>query len=93
MIGITTLFGNVTTDQATRNALLLAELASRPDVPVAQGAAGPLTSMEPYQITAWVHGTDGLGNTSGSQREPAGRAHALDAARVSEHRHSLLLVS
>ena len=40
VIGMTTIFGNVTTAQATRNALYLAEMAHY-DLPVAGGAAIP----------------------------------------------------
>ena len=40
VIGMTTIFGNVTTAQATRNALALAEMAHY-RVPVAIGAATP----------------------------------------------------
>ena len=39
---VTTVFGNVDTDQATRNALILLDVAGRPDVPVARGADRPL---------------------------------------------------
>ncbi len=45
MIGLTTIFGNVTTSMATANALHLCEMAGRNDVPVAQArraAAAPL---------------------------------------------------
>ncbi|KAK4392080.1 Uridine nucleosidase 1 [Sesamum angolense] len=42
ILGLTTIFGNVTTDDATRNALLLCEIAGRPDVPVAEGSSEPL---------------------------------------------------
>ncbi|WP_206680467.1 nucleoside hydrolase [Neoaquamicrobium sediminum] len=41
LLGLTTVFGNVTVAQATRNALHLVERIGR-DVPVAQGAAQPL---------------------------------------------------
>lgn len=41
LLGITTVFGNQTVERTTRNALAFCELA-RIDVPVAQGAAGPL---------------------------------------------------
>ena len=36
MLGLTTIFGNVTTTMATANALHLCEMAGRSDVPVAQ---------------------------------------------------------
>jgi len=40
--GVTTVFGNATIDNCTRNALTVLELAGRPDVPVARGADHPL---------------------------------------------------
>ena len=41
LVGLTGIFGNVTTDIATRNAGALAEMARR-EVPVARGADAPL---------------------------------------------------
>lgn len=77
--------GNVTVEQATHNALLLLEMAGRVDIPVAQGAAGPLKSLlKPLQTFDFVHGVDGLGNTHFPS--PTTKAHSLDAARVSGDR-------
>ncbi|XP_050229675.1 probable uridine nucleosidase 1 [Mercurialis annua] len=42
IIGITTIFGNASIENSTRNALLLLEKAGRTDVPVARGHEGPL---------------------------------------------------
>jgi len=42
IIGLTTIFGNVDTVGATRNALLLCERAGHPEVPVAEGSHEPL---------------------------------------------------
>ncbi|KAK9170436.1 hypothetical protein Syun_002576 [Stephania yunnanensis] len=63
VIGLTTIFGNVATKDATRNALLLCEIAERPDVPVAEGSYEPLKRGEP-RVADFVHGSDGLGNIS-----------------------------
>lgn len=63
ILGLTTVFGNVTTKDATRNALLLCEIAGRPDVPVAEGSFEPLKGGEP-RVADFVHGSDGLGNLS-----------------------------
>ncbi|WCJ34336.1 Pyrimidine-specific ribonucleoside hydrolase RihA [Euphorbia peplus] len=60
ILGLTTVFGNVTTEDATRNALLLCEIAGRPDVPVAEGSAEPLKGGTP-RVADFVHGSDGLG--------------------------------
>nr|XP_043632297.1 uridine nucleosidase 1 [Erigeron canadensis] len=61
IVGFTTIFGNVSTKDATRNALLLCEIAGCPDIPVAEGSPGPLKGGEP-EISDFVHGSDGLGN-------------------------------
>nr|GMD39581.1 probable uridine nucleosidase 1 [Ipomoea batatas] len=61
ILGLTTIFGNVTTENATRNALLLCEIAGRPDVPVAEGSPEALKRGKP-RIADFVHGADGLGN-------------------------------
>ncbi|KAL5741049.1 hypothetical protein ACOSQ2_030229 [Xanthoceras sorbifolium] len=61
ILGLTTIFGNVTTEDATRNALLLCEIAGCPDVPVAEGSPEPLKGGRP-RVADYVHGSDGLGN-------------------------------
>lgn len=63
VIGLTTIFGNVLTEDATRNALLLCEIAGHPDIPVAQGSPEPLKGGIP-RVADFVHGADGLGNTN-----------------------------
>lgn len=78
VVGLTTIFGNVHTDLATQNALWLAEFAGRPEVPVAHGAALPLIVPLEY-VADFVHGRDGLGNTS--QAPPTGRALDRPAAQ------------
>lgn len=59
---ITTTFGNVGVDQATRNMLDTLRVLGR-DIPVHQGAAQPL--VQPIVNATAIHGTDGLG---GAQR-------------------------
>lgn len=61
VLGLTTVFGNVTTEDATRNALLLCEIAGHPGVPVAEGSPEPLKGGKP-RVADFVHGSDGLGN-------------------------------
>ncbi|CAA2959142.1 Hypothetical predicted protein [Olea europaea subsp. europaea] len=43
VIGLTTIFGNVYTTLATRNALHLLEIAERTDIPVAKGSHVTIT--------------------------------------------------
>ncbi len=61
LLGLTTTYGNVDVEVATRNALLLAQLAGRDDVPVAQGAAAPLVKTR-HPPPAHIHGANGLGD-------------------------------
>ncbi|ERN13083.1 probable uridine nucleosidase 1 [Amborella trichopoda] len=62
VLGLTTVFGNVATKDATRNALHLCEIAGYPDLPVSEGSPEPLKGGEP-RIDDFFHGSDGLGNT------------------------------
>jgi inosine-uridine nucleoside N-ribohydrolase len=58
LLGVTTTYGNQTLEKTTANALRVLELAGRTDVPVATGAAEPLT--RPLVVAAHVHGESGL---------------------------------
>ena len=61
VVGLTTVFGNVSVDLCTRNALALLQIAGRDDIPVAEGAAHPLAG--PYLgPVPQIHGDDGQGN-------------------------------
>lgn len=61
VVGLTTVFGNVAVDLCTRNALALLEIAGRDDIPVAAGAAKPLSG--PYLgPVPQIHGADGQGD-------------------------------
>lgn len=60
VVGLTTVFGNVRTVQATRNALLLAEMAAYPCA-VAHGADKPLVQPE-NEPADFVHGPEGFGD-------------------------------
>src|SRR5712691_993250 len=59
LVAVTTVAGNVGLEATTRNALLLLELAGRPEIPVHPGEVPP---SGPSMVTAAdVHGDDGLG--------------------------------
>src|SRR3954463_12479466 len=55
---ITTVCGNCTIEDATRNARYILELLGRSDIPLYSGAAHPLT--RPLELSV-VHGDHGLG--------------------------------
>jgi inosine-uridine nucleoside N-ribohydrolase len=60
VLGLTTVFGNVHVEKATRNALALAEMACAA-CPVAQGAVAPL--VRPAEPPGYhVHGDEGFGD-------------------------------
>ena len=76
VVGLTTIFGNVNVEQATRNALWLAEQANY-KLDVAKGATRPLV-QEPNEPSYYVHGDEGFGDLPA--QTPKGSAHTLDAA-------------
>ncbi|MEM7127585.1 MAG: nucleoside hydrolase [Chloroflexota bacterium] len=78
VIGLTTIFGNVTTDLGTQNGLRIVELAQHPQIPVAHGSDRPLY-IPLDGIADFVHGHDGLGNTN--QPPPAGQPDSRSAAQ------------
>lgn len=65
LIGLTSIFGNVYVNQATRNALALVEILGA-DIPVAGGADAPLV-MPPLAPSHFVHGDEGLGDLPAPQ--------------------------
>ena len=77
LVGIGTVWGNVDVPTATRNTLHTLEMVGRGSVPVARGAAGPLSGM-PAEFAYFVHGDDGQGNVG--QTRPSGSPVAGSAA-------------
>lgn len=79
VVGLTTVFGNVWTQQATANALRLAEFANQPEIPVAHGAEKPLhiPFVEPAHF---VHGANGLGEIY--TPDPKGQPDPRSAAQL-----------
>lgn len=77
VVALTTIFGNGGVDLTTTNALRLLEIAGRTDIPVARGAAGPLTGTF-HNAASVVHGEDGQGGVF--LPEPTTRAIDRSAA-------------
>ncbi len=77
VVGLTTIFGNVHTELATKNVLRLLEIAGRDDIPVAHGADDPLTGDFEGPVP-YVHGEDGQGDIF--LPDPAGAPIELSAA-------------
>ncbi len=59
MIGCTTVAGNVSVEETTRNTLAVLELAGRADIPVSRGAARPLVRR--LTTATYFHGPHGMG--------------------------------
>lgn len=59
IVGISTVAGNTTVEDATRNTLSLLEVAERTDIPITIGAAAPL-ELPLSRVGVFVHGPDGI---------------------------------
>ena len=95
VLGLTTIFGNVAVDLATENALRLVEIAGHSGVPVARGAAHPLTGRYGGAVEA-VHGGNGQGDAT--LKPPAGTEHPARATEfiyrtVMDHPGEITLVT
>ena len=60
---LTTIFGNVSLEQCTRNALTILQAAGRADIPVYQGVSRSFGLGDP-PYAPYIHGSDGLGDTN-----------------------------
>lgn len=105
VVGITTVCGNVSVEQATRNlfrVLTLTELSK--EAMIGQGAAAPL--QRPLETAVHVHGQDGLGdldrfrNPDGTPRYPAPTvpsdlpdAHSVWRHVLHDHEQPITLVT
>ncbi|GAA0373830.1 nucleoside hydrolase [Bowmanella denitrificans] len=77
VLGLTTVFGNVSVEQATTNALILSEFAGY-DIPVYKGEAVPVTRT-PAPYADFVHGDDGFGNINWPESDKQAQTqHAVD---------------
>lgn len=80
LLGLTTLFGNVSVEEATRNTLYVLEQLGLEHVPVYAGADKPFSGQNVKSYAKHVHGEDGLGGALGDAL-PKGRAGSLTAAQ------------
>ena len=92
VLGLTTVAGNVDLKQATRNALLTAEIC-KSDTPVFMGADKPL--KRPHQNAHWFHGKDGLGDRKyPAPKRKAEREGAVEAIlRLTKAEPGLTLIT
>ena len=95
VVGVTTTFGNITVEEATRNTLQVLELIGAADIPVYPGAAKPLVR----EVTAKArlfHGENGLGNVV--LPAPVASAQSQSAVQflistIKENPHEITLVT
>ncbi|WGW11821.1 nucleoside hydrolase [Saxibacter everestensis] len=65
---ITSVYGNTPVEDAVTNIGHVLDVAGRPDIPVAVGAAGPIGGEA--RIAGYVHGKDGLGDVIADRVPP-----------------------
>ncbi len=91
---VTTVFGNIDVEAATRNTLQMLDVAGRPDIPVAAGAARSLT--RPFvRKASHIHGANGIGEVvlPPPSRTPVAEAAADLIIRLArEHPGEITLV-
>ncbi|MXV60551.1 nucleoside hydrolase [Natronorubrum sp. JWXQ-INN-674] len=76
VVGVTTVAGNTTVDNTTKNALSILEHFDRTEIPVARGCHRPI--VDELELAEWVHGEDGLrGDLPEPETEPI-ETHATE---------------
>jgi len=87
IIAIGTVWGNVSVDLTTENALRLLEIGRAPGIPVARGAHKPLLGPEPL-FNEDIHGKDGQGDTflPPAAQNAAGESAADQIVRLAHER-------
>ena len=96
VVAITVVWGNANLGVATESVLRVLDAAGRDDVPVAMGVGGPCLPAPELRPASFIHGDDGLGNTSGPtvSRLPVEEpADALLARLVRERPGELTVVT
>ncbi len=84
LLGLTTVFGNVSIEKSTRNAQYILQVLGATKTDVAAGAGVPI-GQKPMPHAEFVHGEDGLGNCYDetlalTENAAHTQLHALDAA-------------
>ena len=69
LIGVTTVEGVVSAQRAARNVERLLAAAGRADIPVGVGSGGRLGPVPELRSTDFIHGADGLGNTTPAEED------------------------
>jgi purine nucleosidase len=64
VVAVTVVWGNVPLAAAELSVARVLAAAGRPDIPLARGAAGPVGWAPELRPASYIHGEDGLGNTT-----------------------------
>jgi purine nucleosidase len=67
---VTVVWGNVSLDVAAKSVARVLEAAGRAEIPIAVGAPGPVGAAPDLRPATFIHGDDGLGNTTGGLPDP-----------------------
>jgi purine nucleosidase len=71
VLAVTVVWGNVSLEIATTAVARVLETAGRPDIPIAVGVGGAIAHAPEMRPATFIHGEDGLGNTTGGLAAPA----------------------
>jgi purine nucleosidase len=83
VVGITTVWGNVSVDLAAANVFRILEAADHPEVPVWVGADAPFGPRPDLRRADFIHGADGVGDTGRPQAQIVPRdGSAVDGLRA-----------
>ncbi|HEX3424685.1 MAG TPA: nucleoside hydrolase [Acidimicrobiales bacterium] len=77
VLAVTVVWGNVAVERATLSVGRVLAATGRSDIPVATGATAPVGSAPVLRPATFIHGDDGLGNTTAGLPDP-------DVNRISE---------
>ena len=95
--GVTTVFGNISVEQATENALRVLRLADAGyEIPVVPGAGRPLSRPFSGHFASHVHGENGIGDVdipASEQRPTTERAEDFIVRKAEELEGELILVT
>lgn len=94
LLGITTCFGNVSVEEATRNTLVVLEHLDS-NIPVIPGAGTPFARKPIKEKAAFIHGDDGIGNTlTANPKREASQDHAVNfiVQQVNNHPGEVTLI-
>lgn len=93
LVGVTTVFGNSSVENTTRNALAILDAAGLAHIPVAAGAPGPLAGQRRSGET--IHGKSGLDGASlpASNRRPVALSAAEFIADQAMRYDDLVIIS